>query len=79
MPASGEFNIGQVTNRNAKLFQMMGGDSSQGVDSPKVNLAAYTKNLKTYQTKQKRRDPNNRVNIPYYRKIAMRYGARNQS
>lgn len=57
----------------------MGSDESQEVDRPKVNLSAYTKNLKTYQTKQKRKDPNNRVNIPYYRKIALRYGTRNQS
>ena len=35
-------------------------------------------NLKTYKDKNARRDPNNRVNIPYYNKIArMRYSERN--
>ena len=44
------------------------------------NLNKYMGNLKTYQKKKARRDPNNRVNIPYYRKISrMRYSERDQN
>lgn len=38
--------------------------------SPKVSLNHYLNDLDTYQRKKKNRDPTNRVNIPYYRKVA---------
>ena len=37
--------------------------------SPKVTLNHYLNDLDTYQRKKKNRDPTNRVNIPYYRKV----------
>jgi len=38
--------------------------------SPRVNLNQYLNDLDTYQRKKVKKDPNNRVNVPYYRKVA---------
>lgn len=69
-----------INNRNAKLFEMMESLEAKREKSSsakmKVNLDKYMGNLHTFQ--KKTRDPNNRVNIPYYRRIArMRYSERN--
>ena len=38
--------------------------------SPRLNLNQYLNDLETYQRKKRQRDPSNRVNIPYFRKVA---------
>ena len=37
--------------------------------APAVSVKTYLNDLDHYQRKIRKRDPNNRVNIPYYRRV----------